>query len=69
MFKHLFKRKNADDQPKKSLDELINQFKKSSDFTTLAIGSQHRKYIITYFKQLVNMQSVEDKILEPFQKL
>src|SRR6478609_2069755 len=55
MFKHLFKRKNADDQPKKSLDELINQFKKSSDFTTLAIGSQHRKYIITYFKQLENM--------------
>lgn len=69
MFKHLFKKKNADDQPKKSLDELIKQFKKSSDFMTLAIGSQHRKYIITYFKQLVNMQSVEDKILEPFQKL
>ncbi|TYR79780.1 spore germination protein [Priestia megaterium] len=69
MFKNLLKRKNADHHPKKSLDEIINQFSKSSDFTTLAIGAQHRKYIITYFKQLVQMQSVEDKILEPFQKI
>lgn len=67
MFKSLFKKRNADQQPQKTLNEIIEQFSKSSDFTTLAIGAQHKKYVITYFKQLVQMQSVEDKIIKPIQ--
>ncbi|WP_110111615.1 spore germination protein [Bacillus sp. CGMCC 1.16541] len=70
MFKNLFKRGRSDKQPeKKSMNEMIEQFKKSSDFMTLAIGAQHKKFAITYFKQLINVNSVEQKIILPLQKL
>ncbi|MBM7702226.1 spore germination protein [Metabacillus iocasae] len=70
MFKNLFKRGRSDKQPnKKTFNEIIEQFKKSSDFMTLAVGAQHRKFVITYFKQLVDVTSVEEKVISPLQKM
>ncbi|UNL85834.1 spore germination protein [Priestia koreensis] len=74
MFKNFFSSKrtkgSSEQKPKtdKNTSEIIEHFRQSSDFLYMSIGQKDNHYLVSYFKSLVNIESLQRQFILKIQE-